>query len=101
MVFPLYRWLKISLFNLLIVAFLGLTMRYKIAFSLPFVDQKYLLHAHSHFAFTGWITQALMAIMVSYIFRRTGYETVKKYTPILITNLIASYGMLLSFPFQG
>lgn len=101
MVFPLYRWLKIALFNLLIVAFLGLTMRYKIAFSLPFVDQKHLLHAHSHFAFTGWVTQALMALMVSYIFRRTGYDTVKKYKPVLITNLIAAYGMLLSFPVQG
>ena len=86
---------------MLIVALLGLTMRYKIAFSLPFIDQKHLLHAHSHFAFTGWITQALMAILVSYIFRRTSYDTVKKYKPVLIANLVASYGMLLSFPVQG
>ena len=49
------KWLRISLFNLMLVAFLGMILRYKILFSLPFLDQKHLLHAHSHFAFSGWV----------------------------------------------
>ena len=58
------KWIRISLFNLLVVALLGVLMRYKIGFSFPFFDQKYLQHAHSHFAFAGWVSQMLMACMV-------------------------------------
>ncbi len=53
----LRRWLQISFLNLLIVSLLGVTLRYKIAFSFPYLDQKHLLHGHSHFAFAGWVTQ--------------------------------------------
>src|SRR6266542_3878829 len=62
------KWIKIPFLNLLIVSFIGVTLRYKIAFPLPFVEQKYLLHAHSHFAFTGWLSQLLMTLIVKYIF---------------------------------
>ena len=60
-------WLKISLLNLLIVAILGLLMRYKIGFEFPFLDQKHLQHSHSHFAFSGWISHTLMVLMVYFI----------------------------------
>jgi hypothetical protein len=101
MVFPLFRWLKISLINLLIVACLGVTLRYKILYSLPFVDQKHLLHGHSHFAFAGWITQAIMALLVSYLVKQQGEGNYKKYTWLLYANLIAAYGMLIAFPIEG
>jgi hypothetical protein len=97
----LFQWLRISLFNLLVVAFLGLILRYKIAFSLPFIDQKYLLHAHSHFAFTGWITQALMALMVARISAHKKADLFPKYRWLLYANLFTAYGMLFSFSFQG
>jgi hypothetical protein len=93
-------WLRIALFNFLLVALLGVTLRYKIVFSLPFVDQKHLLHAHSHFAFAGWISQLLMAFMVYYLYTQND-QAFKKYKALLYTNLFAAYGMLLSFPFQG
>ncbi len=95
------RWLKISLFNLLVVAFIGVILRYKIAFPLPFVNQKYLLHAHSHFAFSGWISQALMTLLVAYLHRHSHLFAFKKYKWLLYGNLVAAYGMLFSFPFQG
>jgi hypothetical protein len=101
MVFPLFHWLKISLINLLIVACLGVTLRYKILFSLPFVDQKHLLHGHSHFAFAGWITQALMALLVSYLIKQQHESNYKKYTWLLYANLITAYGMLIAFPIEG
>ncbi len=101
MVFPLFRWLKISLINLLIVACLGVTLRYKILYSLPFVDQKHLLHGHSHFAFAGWITQALMALLVSYLIKQPGADNYKKYTWLLYANLVTAYGMLIAFPIEG
>ncbi|MEP6616156.1 MAG: hypothetical protein ABJA57_06230 [Ginsengibacter sp.] len=95
------NWIRIALVNLLIVSMLGVTMRYKIAYSLPFIDQKKFLHAHSHFAFAGWITMALMVLLVAYLMKQQGILMVKKYKWILLANLITAYGMLFSFPFQG
>jgi len=97
----LYNWQRISFFNLLLVSVLGVTLRYKILFPLPFIDQKFLLHAHSHFAFDGWITQILMAFIVKYLHERDASLQLKKYNWLLRANLICAYGMLLSFPFQG
>ena len=95
------KWFHISLLNLLIVACLGVILRYKITFSLPFIDQKFLLNAHSHFAFAGWISQALMTFISAYISKHSPHFSSKKYRWLLIANLITAYGMLLSFPFQG
>jgi hypothetical protein len=94
-------WLRIAFTNLLIVAFIGVVLRYKIAFSLPFVDQKHLLHGHSHFAFTGWITQALMALLVARLNPDEPALAFKKYRWLLAVNLFTAYGMLVSFPLQG
>lgn len=96
-----YLWLKISVINLLIVSILGVTLRYKIAFSLPFIDQKNLMHGHSHFAFTGWITQALLALLVLHLSKRFEKDMFVKYKWILILNLVSAYGMLIAFPLQG
>ncbi|SFP85662.1 hypothetical protein [Parafilimonas terrae] len=101
MTISLYKWLRIAVFNLLLVAFLGLVMRYKIAFSLPFITQKYFLNAHSHFAFAGWITQALMTFIAFYIAKNKASFSLKKYNRLLFANLITAYGMLFCFPFEG
>lgn len=94
-------WLKFSLFNLFIVALLGLLMRYKIGFEFPFLDQKHLQHSHSHFAFTGWISHTLMILMIHFLQKKTTDINFKKYNNILITNLISAYGMLIFFIFEG
>ncbi|MDZ4759062.1 MAG: hypothetical protein SGJ10_13115 [Bacteroidota bacterium] len=96
-----HKWLRIALINLNIIALIGVVLRYKIAFALPFVDQKQLLQGHSHFAFAGWITQALMALLVDYLYRRGNKNAYKKYGWILIANLITAYGMLVVFPISG
>ncbi len=101
MQFSLQRWIRISLFNLLLVASIGLILRYKIAFALPFIDQKHLLHGHSHFAFAGWVTQALMVLLVGYLAAKTNLDILKKYRWILFANLITAYGMLIAFPIEG
>jgi hypothetical protein len=100
---PLYtkQWLKISLINLFLVAAIGVVLRYKIAFSLPIVDQKHLLHGHSHFAFAGWISQAIMSLMVIYLQQQSCPINFKKYRFAIFGNLITAYGMLISFPIEG
>ena len=94
-------WLRISFINLLIVALLGTLMRYKIGFSFPYFDQKNLQHAHSHFAFTGWITQTLFVLMVSVLKRDLPDIALRKYRNIILTNLLFAYGMLLAFGTGG
>lgn len=101
MLFSPHRWLRISLFNLLIVSVIGVILRYKILYPLPFVDQKHLLHGHSHFAFAGWISQALMALLVEYLARQKLQVSYKKYDRLLLLNLLSAYGMLIAFPIEG
>jgi hypothetical protein len=93
-------WLGIALVNLCIVAFLGMMLRSKILFSIPFIDFKNLLHTHSHFAFGGWITLAVMSLMVYEILPGL-YSSLKIYKWLLGGVLLNALGMLLSFPFQG
>jgi len=95
------RWINWSLLSLLIVATIGVLLRYKIAFALPFIHQKFLLHSHSHFAFSGWIAQLLMTLMVGYLSQKKNYNAFTKYNKILATNLITAYGMLIAFTWQG
>ena len=97
----LRKWLQIAFLNLLIVAAIGIVLRYKIAYSLSFIDQKHLLHGHSHFAFSGWVTQALMALIVSRLSVYRGFDLFKRYNRLLYANLICAYGMLISFIIQG
>ena len=97
----IFRWLRICFFNLLLVATLGILLRYKIAFSLPFIDQKNVLHSHSHFAFTGWVTQTLLVLMVYYLQQQQLSNAFKKYKILLLLNLFSAYGMLISFILQG
>ena len=108
-------WLKFSLLNLLIVALIGLLMRYKIGFEFPFFDQKHLQHSHSHFAFSGWISHTLMVLIIVFLEkkkvllqaqddnREKNIENrfFKKYSSILSANLICAYGMLVFFIIQG
>ena len=97
----LSNWLTISFLNLLLVAALGFILRYKIAFYLPFVDQKFILHSHSHFAFSGWVTQTLMVLLVHYLSLKRGDQIWIKYRWLLCANLVTAYGMLVSFILQG
>jgi len=95
------KWLKFSLFNLAIVALLGVVMRYKIGFSFPYFDQKYLQHAHSHFAFSGWITHTIFVLMICFIQLYLSPPALRKYRVLLAANLVCAYGMLISFSIQG
>lgn len=100
-------WLKIALFNLFLVGVLGLMMRLKMILPLPWINQKFLLHAHSHFAFAGWVTHALMALLLIVLTKSTtephyGRQNMSPRAQYLVlANLLTSYGMLVTFLVQG
>ena len=96
------QWCLIGLFNLLLVAVLGTLMR--LEHVSPFLGERStnLLHAHSHFAFLGWVSGTLMLLITCVNFRLTA----KDYLPIhqhrvLIAHLLVSYVSLLSFLASG
>lgn len=92
-------FIKFGIINLCIVATIGVLMRYKIGFEFPYLNQKYLLHAHSHFAFAGWVSHILYTLMFSFL---QDQQLKSRYFSRLIwANLICAFGMLISFTIQG
>lgn len=94
-------WIEVALINFCIVALAGVTMRYKINFSLPEINQKYLMYGHSNFAFIGWVSLALMTLMIRYLIRHGLVTNYTKYRYILLTVVLAAYGMFITFSIQG
>lgn len=99
--FSAASWVRIAFMNLLLVASLGVIMRYKIQYSLPWLDQKNLQHAHSHFAFGGWVSLCLMAFMVQMLAGGLPPSRLVLYQRLLAAQLVTAVGMLVSFALQG
>ena len=94
------NWLVIALINLTVVALLGVILRAKIIFSIPVIDFKHLLHAHSHFAFGGWVTLCLLTLM-TYEILPEQYNRKPAYRWMFICIFLNAAGMLFTFPFYG
>jgi hypothetical protein len=69
-------------------------------FSMPFLDQKHLINAHSHFAFGGWVTLSLFILFVYKILPEE-LQGRKLYRYSLWGVALTSWGMALTFPFMG
>ncbi len=95
-------WIRLALINLALVAFVGVIMRYKIGFEFPFLNQKNLMHGHSHFAFAGWVTHILFVLMIDFLKKQNLFNfKSEKYNKWIWANLICAYLMLVSFAIQG
>lgn len=94
------KWARLALLNLLIVATAGMLLRIKIVFPLPAIDHKNLLHGHSHFAFSGWVSLALFAGITAIIHAQQAINT-SAFKKLFWLGQISAFGMLLTFPFMG
>lgn len=90
---------KIGLAFLVIIAFIGLTLR---AIPILRLDLNfgYLLHAHSHVAFQGWIYTLIFSIVTKLFIPDDLYSSGKYKLQYLIT-LFVIVGVLFSFSLQG
>jgi len=94
------KWYAAGLFNLLVLALLGLALRYKINFPLPFIQQENLLHAHSHFAFNGWIS-FLLQLLILEEFTGNYKKNTRFWNRFFIISTIVNYAMIISFTRVG
>lgn len=92
-------WLRLSLLSLALVAFLGVIMRYKILFSLPFLHQKHLLHAHSTFGFQAWISHTLLCLLIALLPEHKRNTTF--YARSIWANQLLAWSLLVVFGIQG
>ncbi|MCX2739546.1 hypothetical protein [Pontibacter anaerobius] len=97
------RWrlpLLSALLSLVVIALLGLLLRWMFVAPVAGLNYKYLLHAHSHVALLGWLYPVLFITLL------------QAYLPLVIRNKKVYFwqfwlaqatvlGMLLSFPVQG
>ena len=95
-----HRWVDLSILGLCTVALMGLGMRSKIVFALPFINYNHLLEAHSHFSFGGWVTLIIMALFVYELLP----ETISKrpiYQWLLGGTALCAWSMLITFLIWG
>ncbi len=96
------HWSILGIFNLVLVAVFGLLMRSAVIFPQTWLNQKYIMHAHSHFAFSGWISHMLMVLMAMVVLNKKSTDCLSgKYQLLIGANMLASYGMLFCFSWQG
>jgi hypothetical protein len=86
---------KIPLVFLFIASCIGLFLRYQLIAPVSGVVYSYLLHAHSHVMFLGWVFNVLIiAFTIEFI-------EVKHFKILFWFLQLCVLGMLVSFPLQG
>ncbi|MDW3209817.1 MAG: hypothetical protein R8N23_08115 [Reichenbachiella sp.] len=95
----IFRWSRMSLIFLLVIALIGTLLRGAGYFQLPF-SFEYLRHSHSHVAFQGWI-YTLMVVILTYEFIPPKKIKEKKYEWMIGVTGVIIVGILVSFALQG
>lgn len=88
----------VALAFLVVVAALGTLLRWQAVRPLAGINYGYILHAHSHAAFLGWVFNAFIALaFVLFV----PMEAHRAYRRLFIVFQVAVLGMLVAFPVQG
>ena len=91
-------WINIAIINLCIVACLGVLMRSKMIFDMPWIDYNRLVETHGNFAFTGWVSLTLLCLM---LFEFPGFwGNSFFYFKLLAGMALCSWAGLLTSPFE-
>jgi hypothetical protein len=90
------KLIVICLFNFLVAALMGLTLRYNFISPIDF-NYRFLTHAHSHVAMLGWVYLMLYTLIVHHFI----IDKKPVYNRLFWLTEIAVVGMMISFPIQG
>lgn len=77
---------------------IGVLLRVHVLWPIPGLNYPFVLHAHSHTAFLGWVYNAFFALAVHFFV--PSFERWRFVRLFLVTQ-IATVGMLVTFPLQG
>ena len=97
------RWrlpLLSALFSLVIIAMMGLLLRWTFVAPVAGLNYKYLLHAHSHAALLGWLFPVLF-IALLHVYLPASFRDKAVYSWQFWLAQGSVLGMLFSFPVQG
>ncbi len=89
-----------ALLNLVVVAFLGLLLRWLYVAPVEGINYKFLLHGHSHVALLGWLYSAFFVALL-HVYLPSEMQQKKVYAWQFWLSQGAVAGMLVSFPLQG
>ncbi|WP_194973932.1 c-type cytochrome [Aquiflexum lacus] len=92
-------WMGWAVLFFLFASFFGLAMRYFHLGEIPYFEYKHLLHAHSHIALLGWGYLLVSGVMVFTLVKEESRLNI--YRKLFFLAVIANFGMMFSFPFQG
>lgn len=93
--------LRLSFFNLLLVALVGLLMR-GFAFLPAFpLQYNHIVHGHSHFAFGGWVMPLMIWLILQYFPGMAQQIRWQHWRNVVVLTFFSAYGMLLTFPLMG
>jgi hypothetical protein len=81
----------------IVLSVFGTLLRAMFVLPIPLLNYSFLLHAHSHFGFSGLVFLSLALLVVKAI----SPEGLKNYRAVFILTLISAFGMLVAFSLQG
>lgn len=97
----LSKGIHIALFNLILVALIGCFLRYVLLNPVQGVNYSYIIHAHSHLAFLGWVFMALFILIIHVFLPSAIFIKGGRYAILFILLQTANMGMLFTFPIMG
>jgi hypothetical protein len=87
-----------AMINFAVLTIFGIVLRCMQLLDVRFLNYQFLLHSHSHFAFSGWMF-FVIALLITHF--GGGDQNKPGFKYIFIFALISAYGMLVSFSLQG
>lgn len=88
---------RVTVINFVILSLWGVLLRLLQLSDLP-LNYQFILHAHSHFAFAGWMFCTIAFLLTRLV---SDGEISRPFKLLLYLSLISAYGMLVSFSLQG
>ena len=85
------RW---AIINFIVLSIFGALLRYLQLYNLPWLNYQFILHAHSHFAFSGWMFFSIALLIAKLC---SGDKLTPGFKFVLLFTLISAYAMLASF----
>jgi hypothetical protein len=93
-----FNYPKWAIFNFIVLTVFGALLRYLQLYNIPALSYQFILHAHSHFAFAGWMFFSI-AILICTLCNQDDLRP--HFKTLLLLALVSAYGMLASFSLQG